>query len=204
MQYYIVRIFKGIRKLRNALLTILHHIITKFAFYSNNVRIGAFRTQGVPYIMIAMGGKCVIGSNLALNNVLRSNPIGRAQKCVIAVDRNGILTIGNHVGMSFTAINCQQEINIGDNVIIGGGTCIYDSDYHPLKAEERIINNNTNVRRAPVTIEDNVFIGTNCTVLKGVRIGRNSIIGACSVVSKNIPPNEIWAGNPARFIKSVI
>jgi acetyltransferase-like isoleucine patch superfamily enzyme len=52
-----------------------------------------------------------------------------------------------------------------------------------------------------VIIEDNVFIGAHSTILKGVTIGKNSVIGACSVVTKNIPPNEIWAGNPAKFIK---
>ena len=52
-------------------------------------------------------------------------------------------------------------------------------------------------------IEDNVFIGAHSTILKGVTIGQNSIIGACSVVTKNIPPNEIWAGNPAKFIKKL-
>ena len=52
-------------------------------------------------------------------------------------------------------------------------------------------------------IEDNVFIGAHSTILKGVRISKNSIVGACSVVSKNIPPNEIWAGNPIKFIKKI-
>ena len=58
-------------------------------------------------------------------------------------------------------------------------------------------------RNEPVFIADNVFIGAHVTVLKGVTIGENSIIGACSVVTKHVPANEIWAGNPARFIKKI-
>ena len=52
-------------------------------------------------------------------------------------------------------------------------------------------------------IKDNVFIGARCLILKGVVVGENSIIGAGSVVTKNIPDNEIWAGNPAKFIKAL-
>ena len=52
-------------------------------------------------------------------------------------------------------------------------------------------------------VGNNVFIGTNCIVLKGVSIGNNSIVGAGSVVTKNIPANELWAGNPAKFIRKL-
>ena len=52
-----------------------------------------------------------------------------------------------------------------------------------------------------IQIEENVWIGANCTVLKGVTIGRGSVIGAGSLINKNIPKNEIWGGSPAKFIK---
>jgi acetyltransferase-like isoleucine patch superfamily enzyme len=58
-------------------------------------------------------------------------------------------------------------------------------------------------KKRPVVINDNVFIGAHSTILKGVTIGKNSVIGACSVITKDIPDNEIWAGNPAKFIKSI-
>ena len=56
---------------------------------------------------------------------------------------------------------------------------------------------------APVIIEDTVFIGAKCIILKGVTIGQNSIVGAGSVVTKSIPADEIWGGNPAKFIRKL-
>ncbi|HKO80128.1 MAG TPA: acyltransferase [Chitinophagaceae bacterium] len=137
-----------------------------------------------------------------MNNTIAANPIGRIQKCSFFVDKNGILKIGDAVAISFTAIYCSHQITIQDNVMIGGGTCIYDTDFHPLAATDRLNDNDEKTASGPVIIESNVFIGANCTILKGVTIGNNSIVGACSVVTKSIPPNEIWAGNPAKFIKS--
>jgi len=57
--------------------------------------------------------------------------------------------------------------------------------------------------KKPVVVKDNAFIGARSIILKGVTIGNNSIVGAGSVVTKSIPDNEIWAGNPARFIRSI-
>ena len=56
---------------------------------------------------------------------------------------------------------------------------------------------------APVKIEDNAFVGARSMILKGITIGKNSIIGAGSVVTKSVPENEIWAGNPARFVRKI-
>ena len=64
-------------------------------------------------------------------------------------------------------------------------------------------NDRANTKTAPVIIDDDVFIGTNCIIGKGVHIGARSIIAAGSVVVKDIPADEVWGGNPARFIKKV-
>lgn len=110
------------------------------------------------------------------------------------------------MGISGTTIVCQKNILIGNYVKIGGNVCIYDTDFHSLNP---ILRQNSkkdqgNTAKQDVVIEDNVFIGAHSTILKGVTIGANSIIGASSLVSKDIPKNEIWAGNPAKFIKKVI
>lgn len=85
-----------------------------------------------------------------------------------------------------------------------GGTCVYTTDFHSLDPKVRQTNRDLKERKsAPVIIEENVFIGAHCTILKGVTIGKNSIIGAGSVVTKSVPANEIWAGNPAKFIRKI-
>ncbi|WP_456379219.1 acyltransferase [Lutibacter sp.] len=140
-----------------------------------------------------------------MNNTILSNPIGRSYKCLFAIRDQATLRIGNNVGMSGTTIVCRKEIEIGNNVKIGGNVCIYDTDFHSLNPKERAHSENdkAGTKSKKLTIKNNVFIGAHSTILKGVTIGENSIVGAGSLVAKNIPANEIWGGNPAKFIKKV-
>lgn len=171
--------------------------------YGNNVQFGKrIRTSGIPNIDVWRHGTFIIGDDFQLNNGERFNMIGRQQKCNFVVMHNAKLLIGNNVGMSSTTIVCSTEVTVGDNVKIGGNTVLYDTDFHSLDKDLRK-NKVTDIsKKSPIIIRNNVFIGAHCTILKGVDIGENSIIGAGSVVTKNIPPNEIWAGNPAKFIKN--
>lgn len=160
---------------------------------------------GIPIISISTGGKLSIGKNLVMVNSAISNLIGRTQKCSFYVGENAVLKIGDNVGMSATSIVCMQSVKIGNNVRLGGNTVIYDTDFHSLAREERVDKkkDKANVKNAPVIIEDGVFVGAHTTILKGVTIGEDTIVGACSVVTKSIPKNEIWGGNPAKFIRKL-
>lgn len=81
---------------------------------------------------------------------------------------------------------------------------ILDTDFHSLDWRDRADGTDIQKRKIkPVVIGDYVFIGMNSIILKGTTIGEKSVIGAGSVVSSNIPASEIWAGNPARFIKKI-
>jgi acetyltransferase-like isoleucine patch superfamily enzyme len=202
MQKLIVILYKIFKRIILFVRRPIEHGSTAFLFYCNTVKRASFKTSGVPFVSVVKGGHFSIGNNFKMNNSGAANPIGRIQKCSFFVEKNGILTIGNSVGISFTAIYCSRQITIHDNVMIGGGTCIYDTDFHPLSAADRLTDKDEKTASAPVVIESNAFVGANCTVLKGVTIGSNSIVGACSVVTKSIPPNEIWGGNPAKFIKA--
>jgi acetyltransferase-like isoleucine patch superfamily enzyme len=183
---------------------IISLLVTKFLFYINNVKSEGISTKGIPYLRIKFGGVLIIGERFKMNNGMQGNVIGRPQRCVFIVGRGAQIKIGNNVGISQSAIICRKKIEIGDNVKIGGGVCIYDTDFHSLKSTDRLFSNldKENTVNKSIKIEENVFIGAHSTILKGVTIGKNSIIGAGSVISKSIPANEIWAGNPVKFIKS--
>jgi len=148
-------------------------------------------------------GNIKIGKGVRINSSYASNPIGCGQFTSIYMMRNGTLTIGNNVGMSNISIVCSKEIQIEDNVKIGGGTRIYDTDFHSLDYYKRIQKGEDTPVSKEVCIHEGAFIGAGCFILKGVSIGKHSIVGAGSVVTKNIRDNEIWGGNPAKFIRTI-
>jgi len=149
-------------------------------------------------------GKINIGNNVRFRSSPTSNPIGCGDRCYFQIV-GGTLKIGSNVGISNTAFTCADAITVGNRVLIGSGCKIYDMDFHPLNVADRIEHPNdmSLIGHKPIAIEDDVFIGAGCFILKGTRIGKGSVIGAGSVVSGIIPPNEIWAGNPAKFIRNL-
>jgi acetyltransferase-like isoleucine patch superfamily enzyme len=138
----------------------------------------------------------VIGNKCKFNSSSRSNLIGVNHKCIISTHLEGAkIRIGEKCGFSGTVIASFKSIEIGNNVRCGANTVITDSDWHlddPRVGPPR-----------PVVIKDNVWLGYNAVVLKGVTIGENSIIGAGSIVVSDIPANVIAAGNPCVVIKQL-
>lgn len=200
----IYNIYRTLRFINNKTMNALTQLISLIIFRINNIEYDeGFTSNGIPSIFVQ--GLFKVGKNFKINNTINANPIGRSYKCMFIVRKGAQLLIGDNVGISGTTIVCQKKITIEDNVKIGGNVCIYDTDFHTLDAFERqdIQLDKSNMIKKEVIIEENVFIGAHSTILKGVSIGKNSIIGACSVVTKNIPANEIWAGNPARFIRKI-
>ena len=197
-------IYRALRKGRFLILQQFYTPITKFLFYINGVRYGNnLKILGFLKVDITRRGFFSVGNNFKINSGNNYNVIGRQQKTIFCVE--GKLTIGSNVGMSSTAIICNHKITIGNYVKLGGGVCIYDTDFHDLNPEIRRnqLLDKQNAAKSAVVIEDNVFIGAHSTILKGVTIGENSIVGACSLVSRSIPANQIWGGNPAKFIKDL-
>ncbi|WMI66630.1 acyltransferase [Aestuariibaculum sp. YM273] len=147
-------------------------------------------------------GNITFGNHVTINSNYFFNPIGGQTFSSIVVAKQAKLKIGNHVGISNTAIFCSIEIVVEDNVLIGGGCKIWDTDFHSLDKNIRGTEKD-NGESIPVKIKKNAFIGGSSIILKGVTIGENSIIGAGSVVTKSVPDNEIWGGNPAKFIRNI-
>jgi acetyltransferase-like isoleucine patch superfamily enzyme len=198
-------IYQICRKAKDVILTIFEYVLTSLKFKCNGVSYSTFKTKGIPYIEINRhGGKLKIGKNFKMNNFYRCNVIGYKVPCAFVVAENCSLLIGDNVGMSQATIVAMDNVEIKNNVKIGGGTRIYSSDFHSLdkhvrRGPEDLINR----KSAPVIIGNDVFIGAGSIILKGVTIGDGAIIGAGSIVTKSIPGNEVWAGNPARFIKKL-
>lgn len=119
------------------------------------------------------------------------------------------ISIGKNTFINFNCVFLDtNKIVIGENVLIAPSVQIYTAT-HPLKAVERI-NSNHKANEAPyrtltkpVTIDDNVWIGGNAIILPGISIGKNSVIGAGSVVTKSIPENSLAMGNPCRVIEEI-
>lgn len=149
-------------------------------------RIIVFRT---PKSTIQIGNHCVFNSSSKLNFRGINHP------CILQTGTlHAKIMIGNHVEMSGTSIVSNHSVTIGNNVLIGANCQIGDRDGH---------SNRYKSSPKPIIIENDVWLGMNVTVLKGVTIGEHSIIGANSVVTKDIPANSIAAGNPCSVIRTI-
>lgn len=152
----------------------------------------------------AKDGDLLIGKNFKCNNKLLSNSIGLIQPCLFNISTEGsVLKIGNNFGISGSTINATKEIIIGNYVTIGSGCLISDTDSHSLNKDERRENDYSNCKSMPIHIGDDVFIGARCIILKGVTIGNGAVIGAGSVVTKDVPPFSVVGGNPAKVIRNL-
>lgn len=113
------------------------------------------------------------------------------------------IVIGNrtHIGYQ-NILAAANSIRIGDDVMFASNVCIFDNPSHPIEPARRHLPFRLD-ETAPVVIGNNVWIGMNCFVMRGVTIGDNSVVAAGSVVTRSIPANSVAAGNPARVIKSL-
>lgn len=156
--------------------------------------------NSTPKLQINRKGYLSLGKNILFNSYTDHS---WNSNCKLLVLKDAELTIGDNSGMNGVMVYCSKRVAIGDNVKIGGGTRISDSNHHSLDYIKRrdAKQDAANAISSPVTIGNDVFIGANSYIGKGVTIGDRSIIAAGSVVVKSIPPDEIWGGNPAKFIR---
>lgn len=160
-------------------------------------------------IKFRANGRCINCSGIKEKVVIGKNSMIMGS---VFVTENGKIEIGDYFYLGEgSLIGAEKSILIGKCVIISNNVHIYDNNNHPTSPKKRELmslsgfsNDNWKWHHsvsAPVIIEDNVWIGQFSTILKGVTIGKGSIIATKAVVTKDVPPYSIVAGNPAKVVK---
>lgn len=172
------------------------HWYTEYFLAPRCESLGNYHTFMKPWYTMISGpniriGKCV---------TIISEPEQRTRISVWGMEPGkGKITIGDYVLISpGSRISACHAVEIGDATMLANGVYITDSDWHTIYDRVKRPEEPT-----PVMIGKNVWLGDHCTILKGVRIGDNSIVGANSVVTRDVPPDVIVAGNPARVVKQL-
>lgn len=191
----------------NIIKYISNHIINTFYILYlkkvKGIKIGkTFHISGRMVIRSCSKHSIQIGNNTTIHSDKKAVPLGYQSSMYLWTMNEGRIVIGSNCGITCSTLCSATKILIGNNVLIGAGTKVFDTDFHSLNYEKRIDFIKDNDRKSiPIEIKDGSFIGAGSTILKGVIIGEKSIIGAGSVVTKDVPAGEIWGGNPAKFIR---
>jgi len=183
------------RIIRNAL-----NAVARLRYLSRKIRVGA--GSDVNWWSLGAGGGGQV--NIGKDSIVR---------CRIDFDHpGGVVTIGDRTFIGASHIVCHTAVNIGDDAILSWGITIFDHDSHSLDGEQRRNDVRnwklgrkdwTHVRIAPVDIGPKAWIGFGASILRGVRIGEGAVVGARSVVTRDVPAYTVVAGNPARVIKQL-
>jgi acetyltransferase-like isoleucine patch superfamily enzyme len=178
---------KGLRSLLSDVLAMLNS-----AWQLRKVEHVGQRSRVWGQVSVSNSGKVVIGDRL------------RMRSKIVPVDLftgpQGLLEIGDEVFINFgCSFAAMKFIRIGSRCSIGPYVFIMDNNFHKIEPELR----NLSPESYPVVIEENVWIGARAIILPGVTVGHDSVIGAGSVVTENIPPRTVAAGVPARILRSL-
>jgi len=167
------------------------------------VKIGVHcRFFGLPLLRRLPGSTIIIGDNCTFNSAYWSSLVGVSRRCVVAtLGDNAKIKIGDNCGLSGTIIGAAELVTLGDRVMAGANTTITDTDWHPLDPVARF--EKEAGLSSSVVIEDDVWLGLNVVVLKGVAIGRETVVAANSVVVNSLPAGVLAAGVPAKTIRKI-
>jgi acetyltransferase-like isoleucine patch superfamily enzyme len=192
--------FETMFKIRKNLNVLLFNNIVHLLCFIKGVKVGKkVDFNGFPLIRRCQDSRITIGDSCTLYSARNSVHIGLDKPCTFVTrEKNAEIIFGNNCGASALTVVACSSVRIGNNVLIGAHSSIFDTDFHHAEPGKRL--DKIDIPTRPVIIEDNVFLGSNCFVLKGVTIGENSVIGANSVVISNIPRNSIAMGNPCKVI----
>lgn len=168
---------------------------------------------------IEVGENTVLDSSFCFKHYFSTLPIGfrcggnvTFWRTSLAAEERAVIEIGDYTYIANASLVCSERITIGSFVLIAGGVTIADSDFHPVAPAARLadtialspVGNRRKrppVMTKPVVIEDDVCIGYNATILKGVRVGAGAIVAPGAIVIEDVPAGALVAGNPARIVK---
>jgi len=175
---------------------------------------------GIIPMNIEVGENTVTDSSFCFKHFFSTLPVGlqvgsnvTLWRTALSTEENGMIIIGDYSYITNASLVCSEKILIGKRVFMAGGVTVADSDFHPLNPAARLqdtialstIGNNTRrplIKSKPVIIEDDVWIGFNATILKGVSIGTGAIVSPGAVVVDDVPANTTVAGNPAKPVNA--
>ncbi|HQY20810.1 MAG TPA: acyltransferase [Ignavibacteria bacterium] len=183
-------------------ITFLSSPFMKIVLILNGVKYGnGIKVFGLP--RIENKGSVTLGNNMRLISAKCGYNSGNiAGGVFLRTSKSGNIVTGDEVYLNGTSIISEESITLGNRIMIGANTVIMDTNSHNVPYKNRL-KRWDKIRRKAVVIEDDVWIGANCFIMKGVRIGKGSIIGAGSVVNNEVKPFSIYAGNPAVFVKKI-
>ena len=162
--------------------------------------------RGLPIISLARGSSVHVGHRAYLISRSRNTALGVNHAMVIrAMRASARICIGDDFHASGVTLCAASAIEIGDRVVMGANACVVDTDFHSLNSRIRSSGSadEENAAAEMVRIGHDVFVGMNAMILKGVSVGNGAVIGAGSVVTKDVPEKAIVAGNPARILNGV-
>jgi GT2 family glycosyltransferase/carbonic anhydrase/acetyltransferase-like protein (isoleucine patch superfamily) len=183
---------------RKGLVTILIIYLARLVGYASRVLMAKYYLRGCKLgklvtikgkPLVISKGEIIIGSRVVLWSVF--------DRTKLSVRAMGRLEIGDRTRINGAHIAVKHSVKIGKNVRIAPYTLIMDSDFHDIQEHS------SEGRSAPIVIEDNVWIASRATILKGVTIGEGAVVCAGAVVTKNVPPRSMVGGVPARIIKTI-
>lgn len=135
-------------------------------------------------------GNVILGNGVSI--------VGTVVPVELATYESGRIAIGDHTFINYgSSIAARESVQIGANCHLGHYTFVMDNDQHDIVRRSQL------GPSGPVVIEDYAWIGSKAVILKGVRIGTRAVVGAGSVVTKDIPPRCVAAGNPARVLRQL-
>ncbi|MGI2209572.1 acyltransferase [Shewanella baltica] len=164
----------------------------------------------LPFFKIPQRGQVKFGRNVIINSDFSNSNTALTYRCKFVTGYDGVISVGENTMFNGVCVVAYDEVEIGRNCQIASSTMIADTNFHPVEPSERLRQvqgesfSKSSVKHAKIKIGDNVWIGWNCTILKGVEIGENSVVAAGSVVISGVyPANSILAGNPATVVKKI-